>query len=79
MVLLFLVNVLVKVAVWFVDLFPSGSPHLSVIQSAFSDMGFLSLVVPVGTLGSVVGIGVGAIAVIWTVRALVWAWKLVKW
>lgn len=79
MVLLALVKVFVAVATWFVELFPAGTPHLSVITSAFADMGFLRLVVPFGTLGTVIGIGVGIVAVVYIVRALVWAWMLVKW
>ncbi len=78
-VLLALIKVFVSVATWFVKLFPSGTPHLSVIESALSDMGFLRLVVPFGTLGAVIGIGVGIVAVVYIIRAVVWAWLLVKW
>lgn len=79
MVLLALIQVFVSVAVWFVDLFPVGTAHLSVIESALGDMGFLRLVVPFGTLGDVIGIGVGIVAVVWVARAVLWFWRLVKW
>jgi hypothetical protein len=79
MVLLSLIKMFVALGVWFVGLFPSGQPHLSLVASAFSDMGFLRMVVPFGTLGSVISIGVGIVGVVYLVRALVWFWMLVKW
>lgn len=74
-----LLQVLISVAQWFVSLFPSGTANVSSLQGAFSDMGFLRLVVPFGTLSEVVGVAVGIVAVVYIVQAVIWAWKLVKW
>lgn len=79
MVFLAIIKLFTAIATWFVNLFPEGAPHLTVITGALDDMGFLRLVVPFGTLFSVVGIAVGIMAVVWLITALVWAWKLVKW
>lgn len=80
MVLLALVKVFIAVAKWFVSLFPAGVPSgFHIIGASLDDMGFLRLVVPFGTLSSVVKIGVGVMVVVWLIEALVWAWKLVKW
>ncbi|MHB0929265.1 MAG: hypothetical protein ACYC3W_10280 [Candidatus Nanopelagicales bacterium] len=79
MILQALVSVLVAIAVWFVDLFPVGQPNLAIIEGALSDMGFLRLVIPFGTLAAVVNVAVGIWVVVWVAEALIWAWRLVKW
>lgn len=79
MIVNLIVKVLTTIATWFVDMFPKGQPHLGVLESAFHYMDWIGIVVPVGTLVTVMGIGVGITAVVWIIQAIIWAWKLVKW
>lgn len=79
MVLLALLKVFVAFGLWIVQLFPKGSAHVGVIQSSLDSMGFLRLVLPFGTLSTVVAIAMGIVSVTWVISAFVWLWKLVKW